>query len=155
MKAISAPNSGTRYFYYDKFLDSLFSVTVNDHIISPNYFNTVVVSETIIEDLNKEIEKVKAVNPDIVILPKLSQDQKIDFLTGYLSNASETNFKKYLNSVLENFSDQSEFFFGIDIKGKEPSEVFKFDMARGQFLTTEIEKTYSPLGISVKSHLIW
>jgi hypothetical protein len=156
MRAITEPDESERMHFYDKELNQLFSLSNKNNQLSPLYRNSFTENK---EDSYKKfaegINKVKRRDASIIQLPRLTFEEKKDFLNAYLSNVHDPILKDKLRIELNSFSKKDEFKFKADLKSLDKTFYLKEDMDRGKFIADKIREIYRPLGITEESEVVW
>lgn len=156
MRAISAPNLSPIDYFYDTKNDQLFSFTIENDKYKPEFRNEY--SERIFK--NKELlsAKVKLIldnAPYLVKLHRLSVIEKRNHLLYCSSFVADISVRQILEKEASSFTEVDMFKFKYDIKKYNPSLYQKVDIAIGSFLAKMAEDTYTPLGITSNTRILW
>ena len=105
------------------------------------------------QKLQEKILKLKDIN--YIILPKLTIVEKKMFLTSFITSIDDIHLKIQLENELNQFTDEDDFGFEIDIKEKNYNLYSKYEMMKGRYLVEMVKKKYTPLGITEQTDIIW
>ncbi len=105
--------------------------------------------------LYKLMQKVKNEDQTIILLPKLTIEDKYKFLNDYILHIENETTKSDLINELQSLVNIEELFYNVNIKKFGFPTEYKFDMARGVFLMAKVEEIYEPFGVSEKSLVVW
>ena len=150
----SNPHDAEQYFY-DKREDQLFKVKVLDKS-SPIYRNEHISPDIdTVKTFSNVIERTKSDDTNILRLPTLQFEEKKMFLKQFVYSMEEGDLKKTLIDDIESFSITDDLGFKVNFRKSNFDTFLKFDMEKGKYLFNMATKLYGPLGVSIKSKILW
>jgi hypothetical protein len=155
-KAITEPKNTDNFFYYNKFDDELFAITILEGKTKPFYRNLSTLSN---EENNRLFEKnIRDLNSgasNSVLLPRLSLKEKKEFLVRFSEQLTDERLKNALLADISELSDNDKFGFKIDLKKEDKNVAYNYDLQRGEYIVDKVREMYFPLGISENTRLLW
>lgn len=123
-RAISEPANCNKKYFYDRSMDQLFAVLVDQGQITPLHFNSVIIFESVGKAFEGAIGRLQNGNDSIITLPRLSLFEKRMFLEEFIESIEDGRLKDKLRNEIEFFSDNDTFDFKIDIKSENNPLIF-------------------------------
>lgn len=156
VNAITEPCKSNNLYYYDKSKDRLFCLLNQDNSLHPGIYKSPEKEKaTRLKTLKDYIVKIQSQTEDIVLLPKLSLEEKRHFLTRFARSVPDVELRDKLISESESLTEEDAFDYKTDLKHVDKLLWFNFDISKGKFTASKAIEAFKPLGISEESSIVW
>lgn len=153
-KAITIPHESAIQYFYNNYIDGIFSVVKEGKQLVPRLRNPTIGEKNKII-LGKSIRGIAMGDPGIVLLPTISFEERQGFFLLFMEGISDLVIKNDVEGDIRNYSTSDEFELKVDLKSMSMVVYMDYYYKRAAFIGQMIEKMYQPLGITERTEIIW